>query len=208
MKFLFNWYERVLVWSRHPKAPFYLGAVSFADSSIFPISPVIMIIPMTLANPVKAFRWAWIATFYSILGGVCGVCLGPMGFSALTATPDTIFWLYGPISISLKCVRHLGLLGIILCCVRPYSFQIFHHWGGGFVPKSALIFIVFLRRTWGTIFCYCRPYPFWRAQNGRLVPPLFRQARRLHAQQLIVFGRSFSSANGPRFNLPRPCAHG
>jgi len=80
VKILYNSYEKVLKWSRHPKASRYLAGVSFADSSVFPISPIIMIIPMSLAEPQKAFRWAWIATWFSIFGGILGYALGKYAF--------------------------------------------------------------------------------------------------------------------------------
>ena len=69
-------YEKTLVWAQHPKAPWYLGGISFAESSFFPIPPDVMLMPMALAKPEKAFYYAWITTLFSLLGGLLGYAIG------------------------------------------------------------------------------------------------------------------------------------
>ena len=53
MKIFSSLMDRVLGWSEHPKAPWYLGALSFAESSFFPIPPDIMLAPMVMARREK-----------------------------------------------------------------------------------------------------------------------------------------------------------
>jgi membrane protein YqaA with SNARE-associated domain len=69
-------YDRVLGWAAHPKARWYLGALSFAESSFFPVPPDVMLAPMTLARPVDAWRLATLTTVTSVLGGVLGYLIG------------------------------------------------------------------------------------------------------------------------------------
>lgn len=69
-------YQKVEQWSTHPKAVYYLAGVSFIDSSVFPVSPAFMLIPMILAVPTHAFRYAWVSTISSALGGIIGYLLG------------------------------------------------------------------------------------------------------------------------------------
>lgn len=69
-------YDKVLTWSKHPKAPWYLGGMSFAESSFFPIPPDVMLMPMCLAQPEKAYRFAMISTVFSLLGGLLGYAIG------------------------------------------------------------------------------------------------------------------------------------
>jgi len=57
-------------------APWLMGAVSFAESSIFPIPPDTMLIPMSLARPEKAWRFATLCTVTSVAGGVLGWVIG------------------------------------------------------------------------------------------------------------------------------------
>lgn len=63
-----------LAGSRH--APAGLFAVSFAESSFFPIPPDVMLGPMVLAKPDKAFVYAGICTAASVLGGLLGYAIG------------------------------------------------------------------------------------------------------------------------------------
>lgn len=69
-------YERVMHWSAHPRAPWYLGGLSFAESSFFPIPPDVMLAPMTLARPHAWLRLATITTLASVAGGVLGWFIG------------------------------------------------------------------------------------------------------------------------------------
>lgn len=69
-------YDKTLSWSKHPKAPWYLGGMSFAESSFFPIPPDVMLMPMCLAQPQKAYHFAFITTIMSLLGGLFGYMIG------------------------------------------------------------------------------------------------------------------------------------
>ena len=76
-------YARAMRWSRHRHAPWYLGVVSFAESSFFPIPPDAMLAPMSLANPSKAWRFALITTLTSVAGGLFGYAIGYFTFDAI-----------------------------------------------------------------------------------------------------------------------------
>lgn len=76
MKLFGPLYERVLGWSRHRYAEHYLGALSFAESSFFPIPVDVMLAPMCLADRPRAWRYAAIATVFSVLGGIAGYFIG------------------------------------------------------------------------------------------------------------------------------------
>jgi membrane protein YqaA with SNARE-associated domain len=69
-------YERVLAWSRHPHAERYLGALSFAESSFFPVPVDVMLAPMCIADRSHGWRFATIATVFSVLGGLAGYAIG------------------------------------------------------------------------------------------------------------------------------------
>lgn len=58
MKLFSALYRRAMLWSRHPHAPWYLGGMSFAESSFFPVPPDVMLAPLCLAKPHKARRLA------------------------------------------------------------------------------------------------------------------------------------------------------
>jgi len=76
-------YDLVLKWSRHPHAERYLGAMSFAESSFFPIPVDVMLAPMCLADRERWIRYASIATVFSVLGGLGGYAIGWGMFEAI-----------------------------------------------------------------------------------------------------------------------------
>jgi len=76
-------YRRAMVWSRHRHAPWYLGALSFAESSFFPIPPDVMLAPMSLARPSRAAWFALLTTLTSVAGGLFGYAIGHFAFDAI-----------------------------------------------------------------------------------------------------------------------------
>jgi membrane protein YqaA with SNARE-associated domain len=66
-----------------PYAAWLMGAVSFAESSVFPIPPDTMLIPMSLARPDKAYRFAFLCTWTSVLGGIVGYMIGAVLYDSI-----------------------------------------------------------------------------------------------------------------------------
>lgn len=73
-------YDKVLGWARHRRAPWYLGGLSVAESSFFPIPPDVMLAPMVLARPERAWFLAGLTTLASVVGGVIGYFIGMFAF--------------------------------------------------------------------------------------------------------------------------------
>jgi membrane protein YqaA with SNARE-associated domain len=71
-------YQWILQLSESRHAPFALAAVAFAESSFFPIPPDVILIPMSLAKPQRALRYAAIATIASVAGGALGYAIGAL----------------------------------------------------------------------------------------------------------------------------------
>jgi membrane protein YqaA with SNARE-associated domain len=76
-------YDMVMRWAAHEHAPRYLAGLSFAESSFFPIPPDVMLAPMTLAAPARAWRFALLTTVASVLGGILGYLIGMFGFELI-----------------------------------------------------------------------------------------------------------------------------
>ena len=84
MKIFSLMYDRALVYSKHSKAPLYLSILSFIESSFFPFPPPdVMLAPMVLAQREKAWRYAFLTTFWSVLGGMFGYLLGVFAFELI-----------------------------------------------------------------------------------------------------------------------------
>lgn len=96
---MFNWfhqliqrtYKTMLDLSARRNAVWFLAAVAFAESSFFPIPPDVMLIPLILATPPKAWRLAGIATVSSVIGGYFGYGIGIFAFD-LIAEPILKFY--------------------------------------------------------------------------------------------------------------------
>ena len=76
-------YQRVLALSASRHAPWWLAAISFAEASCFPIPPDVLLIPMALARPERAWRLAFICTVASVAGGALGYLIGYALFDQL-----------------------------------------------------------------------------------------------------------------------------
>jgi membrane protein YqaA with SNARE-associated domain len=80
LKKLYQW---TLDKAAHDKAQHWLAAISFIESSFFPIPPDVMLAPMCLARPERAFRYALICTIASVLGAIFGYMIGSFLFDTV-----------------------------------------------------------------------------------------------------------------------------
>jgi membrane protein YqaA with SNARE-associated domain len=69
-------YQQTMSLAGSPKAPAWLAVVSFTESSVFPIPPDVVLAPMVLARPEKAYWYATLCTIASVLGGILGYVIG------------------------------------------------------------------------------------------------------------------------------------
>ena len=73
-------YLKCLKLASHKSSKFFLGIVSFVESSFFPIPPDVMIIPMVIAKKTDYLKIFLIASIFSVLGGVFGYMIGAIFF--------------------------------------------------------------------------------------------------------------------------------
>lgn len=83
MRYIDKIYKWTLKKAGHPKAPSFLAFISFIESSIFPIPPDIILIPMILSNKSKAWLYALICTISSVAGGILGYVIGAFFFDTI-----------------------------------------------------------------------------------------------------------------------------
>jgi membrane protein YqaA with SNARE-associated domain len=88
-----NFYQRVIELAATPAAPYWLFALAFAEASVFPLPPDAMLIPMAVAQPRRAWRFAAVATIGSVLGGALGYAIGFLLLARL-AQPIINFYHY------------------------------------------------------------------------------------------------------------------
>jgi membrane protein YqaA with SNARE-associated domain len=107
-----------------PHAAWVLGIISFAESSFFPVPPDVMLIPMALARPDRAWFYATVCTATSVAGGLLGYFIG-------SALYDTVgLWLihlygYGDkVEAFREAYAHYGSLIILLKGLTPIPYKI------------------------------------------------------------------------------------
>jgi membrane protein YqaA with SNARE-associated domain len=76
-------YDWCIAAADKPYAIWMLGFVSFAESSFFPVPPDVMLIPMALAQPQRAWLFALVCTVTSVLGGVLGYAIGALLYDSI-----------------------------------------------------------------------------------------------------------------------------
>jgi membrane protein YqaA with SNARE-associated domain len=77
--------------SARKSAEVWLAVIAFVESSIFLVPADVLFLPMALARPERAWRYALVATVFSVLGGIAGWWIGSFAFDAIAA-PIREFW--------------------------------------------------------------------------------------------------------------------
>ena len=80
LKKLYDW---TLSLAGRKTAEAWLAIIAFVESSVFLVPADVLFLPMVLARPARAFRYALVATVASTLGGVAGYALGYFAYEAL-----------------------------------------------------------------------------------------------------------------------------
>jgi membrane protein YqaA with SNARE-associated domain len=81
--FIRRQYDRLIRAAHGPRAQWTLAGVAFAESSFFPIPPDVVLIPMMLANPRRAWWLAGLCTVASVIGGLVGYAIGYFLFATV-----------------------------------------------------------------------------------------------------------------------------
>lgn len=182
MKLFSPLYRRAMVWSRHPRAPWYLGGLSFAESSFFPIPPDVMLVPMCLANPGQAWRLALLTTLTSVAGGLFGYAIGTFAIDAILP------WLqashYGPAyQTAVEWFGHWGFWAVFIAGFSPIPYKLFTIAAGAMsmalmpfafaslIGRGARFFLIAALMAWG---------------GARMEAALYRHADRLGWAAVVV----------------------
>ncbi|WP_025386013.1 YqaA family protein [Legionella oakridgensis] len=124
MKLFSLLYDKTLRWSGHRHAPYYLAGVSFAESSFFPIPPDVMLISMGLAAPKRAWYYALITTFFSVLGGILGYLIGMYAMELLEPYLASSSYMSSFNQVAHWFKQH-GVWVVILAGFTPFPYKVF-----------------------------------------------------------------------------------
>lgn len=160
MKIFTPLYDKTLSWSRHRNAPKYLSGLSFAESSFFPIPPDVMLMPMSLANPQRAFYFAWLTTLFSVLGGVFGYLIGYLAMDLLTPTIESMGYA-AKIQQAYDWFAEYGVWIVFIAGFSPIPYKLFTISAGAaamaflpfviasFIGRGARFYLVAALMKWG-----------------------------------------------------------
>ena len=117
-------YDQVLALAGNRRAPAWLAAISFAESSFFPIPPDALLVPMALTRPEQAYRFALICTIASVAGGAMGYFIGYALYEQL-AEPLIRFYHYEAAMETFKeRFNEYGLWVILIKGLTPIPYKI------------------------------------------------------------------------------------
>lgn len=140
MRIFSSLYTRVMGWSRHPKAVWVLGILSFAESSFFPIPPDVMLAPMSLARPDRAWWYATVTTVTSVLGGLFGYLIGAYFFELLSPwLQTTAYW--ESFQVARQWFVEWGFWAVFVAGFSPIPYKLFTI-AAGVMGMSLIPFVV------------------------------------------------------------------
>ena len=117
-------YDTVLGWSGHKRAPAILSVLSFTESSFFPVPPDVMLAPMCLARPAKAWIYATICTLSSVGGGLFGYIVGRWAFASIEPwLMDSVY--AGTFERAVESFETWGFAYILLAGFTPIPYKVF-----------------------------------------------------------------------------------
>lgn len=146
MKLFGPLYERTLSWARHRHAPAMLTGLSFAEAVVFPVPPEVMLAPMSLAQPRRAFWFATLSLVGSLFGAVLGYALGHFAYELVKPLFITLGWI-DKIEAQVSYLREIAAQSpwkafwlLVIAGFTPIPLKIFT-WASGIVGVPLLPFL-------------------------------------------------------------------
>jgi membrane protein YqaA with SNARE-associated domain len=125
-----------------PYALWILAAVAFAESSFFPVPPDIMLLPMSLAQPKRAWLYAAVCTAASVIGGVLGYAIGALLYDSVGQWLITLYGLGGKVETFRASYAEWGAVIILLKGLTPIPYKLVTI-TSGFAGYNIWLFILF-----------------------------------------------------------------
>lgn len=141
MKIFGYCYDKAMLWARHRHAPAYLSAMTFAESVFFPIPPDVMLAPMALARPDKAWFYALITTLASVAGGIVGYLLGWLAYDSLLQPLIEQMGYASKVEHAIEWFELYGVWVVFLAGFSPIPYKVFTL-SAGFLQMAFLPFVL------------------------------------------------------------------
>jgi membrane protein YqaA with SNARE-associated domain len=144
-------YHRVLELADSPRAPYALAVIAFAESSFFPIPPDVILVPMSLSRPRRAWTYAALCTVASVAGGVLGYAIGALFYETVGKWLINLYG-YGDRADALRALySEWGWLVILIKGLTPIPFKLVTI-VSGFLHYNFALFVLLATLTRGARF--------------------------------------------------------
>ena len=117
-------YDRVIALAASRSAPLWLAVVAFAESSFFPIPPDVLLVPMALARPERAYRFALVCTVASVVGGMLGYLIGYGLYEAVALPLIHVYHLEAKAGALVQQFQQYGLYVILVKGLTPIPYKL------------------------------------------------------------------------------------
>jgi membrane protein YqaA with SNARE-associated domain len=117
-------YDWTMGLAAHARASWALGGVSFVESSVFPIPPDVLLIPMVLADRKRAWRFAAICTITSVLGGMLGYAIGLFLFEQLGEPLLSFYGYTEKFDVFQAKYEEWGAWAVFIAGVTPFPYKV------------------------------------------------------------------------------------
>ena len=145
LRSLYNW---TMGLAKHPKAVLVLAFIAFIESSVFPIPPDVMLIPMIIATPKRAFFLAAVTMVSSVLGGLFGYMLGAFAFEQIAQPILLSMGKADAIAAYAERFNYTGFWAVLGAGVTPFPFKVITIMSGASaMPLELFISTAILART-------------------------------------------------------------
>jgi len=134
-------YDWCIAAAGKPHATWLMGFVSFVESSFFPIPPDVMLIPMSIARPDKAYFYALVCTLTSVAGGVLGYFIGAVLYDSLGLWLIQLYGYGSKVDAFREAYVEWGAWIILLKGLTPIPYKIVTI-ASGFAGYNLLMFIL------------------------------------------------------------------
>jgi membrane protein YqaA with SNARE-associated domain len=135
---LYDWF---IAAAEKPYATWLMGIVSFVESSFFPVPPDVMLIPMSLARPDKAWFYASVCTLTSVAGGVLGYFIGAVLYDSVGLWLIKLYGLGNKIEAFREAYAYWGTWIILIKGVTPIPYKLVTI-ASGFARYNFLLFVL------------------------------------------------------------------
>jgi membrane protein YqaA with SNARE-associated domain len=137
--------KRIYDWcidaAHKPYALWIMGVVAFAESSFFPVPPDVMLIPMSLARPQRAWVYAAVCTVTSVLGGLLGYAIGALLFDSVGHWLIQVYGLGDKVDAFRASYAEWGAVIILLKGLTPIPYKLVTI-TSGFAGYNLLLFVL------------------------------------------------------------------